>query len=479
MTAQQFPISNIVNVSVSQGSPGVGAYNTSNLALFTDEAPNLSTFGSLGYASYVTPTQIGTDFGTGSKTYAMANAVFSQQPNILTGGGQLIIILLTNAVQHFAFSGTPASGVFEVVYNGNASAAINWNDSASVIQGKVQAVTGLSNVLVTGSMATTLNIQMAGIYAPLTFTTTANTLMTSGSSAITITITTPTAAQTLTQAINANIDVVQFFGLMVNESLDIIGQTDLLASAAVVQALNKIAFFVSHTAADIAPGGMLDLLRTGSFTQTRGLYYGDSVELNDLVMMASYAGLGLSVNFNGSNTTITMNLKVLSGVQPDPTITQTLLNQAAAAGADTYVSIQGTPGIICVGANQFYDAVYNLQWLVGAVQVAGFNYLAQTGTKIPQTESGMDGFKGAIRTVLEQAVTNQYAAPGSWTSPITFGNQAQLVANISQRGYYIYSQPISQQLQTARAARQAPVCQIALKAAGAIQTASIIVSVNA
>jgi hypothetical protein len=476
--ANQLPVSNIINVSVAQQSPGLGAYNTSNLALFTDEAPNLSTFGSLGYAQYLSPTQVGIDFGTSSRTYIMANAVFSQQPNILLGGGQLVVILMTNAIQHVAFSGTPASGTFELVYNSNATAAINWNDSASTIQGKVQAVAGLSQVLVTGSMATSLNIQMAGIYAPLTLTTTANSLLTSGSAAITITITTPTAAQTLTSAINANANLVQFFGLMANENQSIIGQTDLLASAAAIQALNKILFVVSNQSADIAPGGMLDLLRSGSLTQTRGLYYGDSSENNDLIMMASYAGLALSVNFNGSQTTITMNLKVLSGVQPDPTMTQTIFNSATTAGADTYVSFQGVSGVSCSGANLFYDAVYNAQWLAGAIQVAAFNYLQQASTKIPQTENGMTGFKGAIRAVMQQSVVNGYCAPGSWTSPVTFGNQALFLQNVSQVGYYIFSSPVAQQLQTARAARQAPLVQIALKAAGAIQSANIIVNVN-
>lgn len=108
----QLPITNVINISVSQVSPGVGNYNTSNIGLFTDEAPNLSTFGSLGYSAYLDPTQVGIDFGTSSKTYAMAVAIFSQQPNLLNGGGQLIVLLMTNQISHAAFSGTPASGAF-------------------------------------------------------------------------------------------------------------------------------------------------------------------------------------------------------------------------------------------------------------------------------------------------------------------------------------------------------------------------------
>ena len=44
-------------------------------------------------------------------------------------------------------------------------------------------------------------------------------------------------------------------------------------------------------------------------------------------------------------------------------------------------------------------------------KLAGFNYLAQSSTKIPQTEAGMDGLKGAYRAVCQQAVANQNPAP--------------------------------------------------------------------
>ncbi len=284
------------------------------------------------------------------------------------------------------------------------------------------------------------------------------------------------ASETLAVAIARTKDLVQYFGIM---STIIESQVDMLAAAAVVQALNKVAFFVQKASASIETGGSLDLLRSGGFTKSRGLYYGSSADVDALVMMASYAGRALSVDFSGSNTTITMHLKDLTGVQPDPSMTQTLLNKAIAAGADTYPSLQGVAKVFCSGENNFYDQVYNLGWLVGALQVAGFNFLAQSSTKIPQTENGMDGLKGAYRNVCEQAVSCQYVAPGTWNSPVTFGKQADLYANILQLGYYIYSTPIAQQSQVDRAARQAPLVQIAIKEAGAIQSSSVIVNINA
>lgn len=478
----QLQLTNIINVSVSQAQAGIGSYNTSNLAIFTDEI-QANSFGTAGFKQYIDPTDVATDFGTSSKTYQMALAIFSQQPNILTGGGQLIVILLGHATVHFALNGTPASGTFEVQFAGNTSAVINWNDTAATIQTTLRAVPGLDGVLVTGSLAShSLNIEMAGVYgASPALTITANGLMTSAPAAIAITVTIGTAGEVLAVAITRTKDLVQYFGILVDATCAELTSVDLLAAAAVIQALNKIGVFVTYTEADILPGGMVDQLRTGSFTQSRGLYYGDSSSfgLNAVLMSAAYAGRAFSVDFTGSNTTSTMNLKDLVTIQPDPSMTQTIYDEAEAAGADIYASMQGVPKVICFGANSFFDQVYNLRWFVGALQVAGFNFLAQSSTKIPQTENGMDGLKGAYRNVCEQAVTNEYSAPGAWTSPTVFGNPADLIANVAQRGYYIYSSPISQQSQTARAARTAPLIQIALKEAGAIQKSDVIVNVNA
>jgi hypothetical protein len=286
-------------------------------------------------------------------------------------------------------------------------------------------------------------------------------------------------SETLSAAITRAQGLVNFFGCM---STQIEDQADTLAAAAVTQALNLILFIVQYSSATIAPGGTLDLLRTGGFTQTRGLYYGDSsgspAGINALLMMAAYASRGMSVDFDGSDTTITMALKTLVGIQPDPTASQTLYNEALAAGADVYMSIDGDPVVGCFGANNFFDQVDNRIWFATALQIAAFNYLAQVDTKIAQTEAGMDGYKAALAAVCQQGVTNQYIAPGVWTSPTTFGNPASLISNIADVGYYLYSVPIAQQSVAARAARSAPPVSIAIKEAGAIQNGSIVIFVN-
>ncbi len=103
--------------------------------------------------------------------------------------------LVTNAgfsdgqTQTLNLSGVPASGTFKLSYNGNETAVINWNDSTPTIEGKLQAVTGLSTATVSGSLAaqslvvdlSTIDSVQALIYA------TSNSLQTSGPVAITFT----------------------------------------------------------------------------------------------------------------------------------------------------------------------------------------------------------------------------------------------------------------------------------------------------
>lgn len=67
--------------------------------------------------------------------------------------------LVTNAgftlgeIQTIAFSAAPSSGHFRFVYDGNETTNIAWNDNAAAIEAHLQAVPGLENITVTGSIA--------------------------------------------------------------------------------------------------------------------------------------------------------------------------------------------------------------------------------------------------------------------------------------------------------------------------------------
>lgn len=86
-------------------------------------------------------------------------------------------------------SDVSASGAFEVRYDGVNSASIAWNDAIGTIQTKVRAITGLALINVTGSIASrTLAFDLTNVpEIQGLLTVVSNTLVTSGSVAITFT----------------------------------------------------------------------------------------------------------------------------------------------------------------------------------------------------------------------------------------------------------------------------------------------------
>ena len=83
-------LANWIRISLLAAMRGLADVNTSALALFTDEVPIPSDFGVSRV--YLSPDGVAQDFGTNSMTYRLANKVFMQAANILTGGGFLIVI---------------------------------------------------------------------------------------------------------------------------------------------------------------------------------------------------------------------------------------------------------------------------------------------------------------------------------------------------------------------------------------------------
>jgi hypothetical protein len=174
-----------------------------------------------------------------------------------------------------------------------------------------------------------------------------------------------------------------------------------------------------------------------------------------------------------------MNLKTLTNVLPDLAVDQTVFDLAGVAGADIYGSTNGLSEVISNGANDYFDNVYNIIWFKLDLTVNGFNYLKQTNTKIPQNEAGMDGLKGAYTKSAMTGINNLMLSAGLvWNSAETFGNPEDLKRNITDVGYFIYSQPIAQQLQAQREARIAPLVQIAIKLAGAIHSSDVLVVIQ-
>lgn len=287
---------------------------------------------------------------------------------------------------------------------------------------------------------------------------------------------TVTTYETLSSAIARIANEIYFEGILTTKDAD---DEEYAAASTAVQAMqNRVLMLPRSTSA--AFNGIFATV--ASNTNTKCLYYsyGNNAAQNARIFAAAYLSKALSVNYSGSNTTMTMNLKDLAGVQADTNISETILSQCETAGADCYPSIEGLPKVISnAQGGMYFDQVLNQIWFVNTIQRNVFNVLATTRTKIAQTDANLEIITKAIRQVCNQAITNGYLAPGTWNSSDTFGNYEDFMRNIEEFGFYIYHMPVAEQSQTDRQARKAPVYQIAGKEAGAVHKANILIYIEA
>lgn len=379
-TAFQIPLSYVINVTAVQPSQGLEPKQMGTILILTDETPANAITGS--YMIARTATAVATQWGTETEVAKQAQMIFAQTPNILVGGGYVIV---------------------------------------------------------------------------------ANYL----------------EEETLSEAITRLSGEIYFEGILTTRDL---AQEEAVAASTLVESMkDRILMLSGYSTADL----------TGLFAQvannvyTRPVIYltgadTNAKKLNSRLFAAAYLSRGLAVNYNGSKTTMTMNLKDLAGIVADTAISETILNQCAQAGADCFPSIEGLAKVISnKHAGQYFDQVANSIWFVGALEIAYFNVLATSRTKIAQTDDDLGKAQKAIRKVCNQAVVNGYLAPGSWNSTDTFGNIDDFNRNIEEFGYYLYQQPVAEQSQTDRANRIAPLLQIAGKEAGAVHTGAILVYIEA
>lgn len=450
------PISNIIDVNVDFLGGGLGEFNVNNLALITSDA-FLSNSGGDLYRSYVSLAQVGIDFGTSTETYQQAAAVFSQVPNLVGAGGNLIIFP--------AFTDTSIA----TVTIGSGGMNYNVGDILNVVQtggtnGYVQ-VSAVSTGVITG-----VTVISGGIgYA------TASALPTVGGAGSGATITIASlAVETLIQAVARVQSLIYFVGVI---STSYGADTTWVALSNAIQGYQHLMLVLpSNSIGDIQ--GVFTSIKSATNSNTRCLFYSNSSALQARLFAAAYMSRLLSVDTAGSNTALNMNLQQLETIVADKGITQNLVGLCATAGVDIYPSTAGFPGVYSNGANKYADEVWNTIAFVAQLEVNGFDALAEAGTKVPQTEPGVSTLKNAYKQACQQFVSNGFIAPGEWTSAEIIGIQANLISNIAQYGYYIYSQPISQQSTADRADRKAPLISIAVKEAGAINSSIVNIYIN-
>ena len=281
--------------------------------------------------------------------------------------------------------------------------------------------------------------------------------------------------ETLLQAVNAVMDFTNWYGLAVADDEDI-NDADWLNVAAAIEAssLSRILAITTQDPETINTTSTTDLaykLKAAKYGRTF-VQYSTSSKYAAL----SAFGRAFTVNFNGSNTTITLKFKQ----EPSVTYETLTVGQAAAVdakNANVFVYYANDTAILQQGVmanGDFFDERHGLDWLQNYVQTNLYNLLYTSTTKIPQTDAGVTRLLSNVEQSMDQSVTNGLVAAGVWNGgPIGQLNSGDTLT----KGYYVYAQPLSEQAQADREARKAPLIQVACKLAGAVHYADVQINV--
>lgn len=280
--------------------------------------------------------------------------------------------------------------------------------------------------------------------------------------------------ETLQQAVAAMLDQNGWYGLFVAAEYD---KDAAVAVSQLIEAASP-SRIVAWTSQDD------DELNTTN-SSTLGYALANAKLQRSLVCYSStskYAAMSIlgrmaTVNFEGSQTCITLKFKQLPGVGAE-TLTSTQASALKKNNVNVFVNYDNDTSILQEGtmSNGFFiDEVHGLDWLQNRVETDLWNLLYTSTTKIGQDEAGINRLVATVSRSCAQGVANGLAAPGVWNGD-EFG--ALKAGDTLAAGYYVYIQPLEEQSQADREARKAPPIQVAIKLKGAVHFADVGITVN-
>lgn len=283
--------------------------------------------------------------------------------------------------------------------------------------------------------------------------------------------------ETLLEAVNALMDYNAWYGLhLAVPEADYPDDATIITVSAAIEAstVSRIFGITTDEATILDAATTTDLaskLKAAKYSQTF-IQYSTSSRYAALSAFAR----AFTVDFTGSNTTITLKFKQEPGITYE-TLGTSQANNLEAKNCNVYVYYENDTAILEQGVmsnGDFFDERHGLDWLQNAVQTADFNTLYTSTTKIPQTDAGTTTRIANIELVLDKAVQNGLFAPGKWTG----GPMGQLnTGDMLTKGYYTWAENVDDQLQVDREARKGVPIQVAGKLAGAVHYGSVAITV--
>lgn len=497
--AAGLPLSDIVNVTINL-APQAAPRRNFGAALHLGDG-NVIDVGE-GFRVYASLAGVGADHSVLSREYQAAAVHFSQrpQPKVLyiapwaktPRAGRLrggVLGASERLVSNFT---AVSAGSMQITVDGTVrtlsgldfSGATNLNGVAAIID---TALAGASVVWDGNSNRFVLTSDTTGAASTFGYAS-ATGAGTDISALLKLTSTTASApvagipAETLVQALARAIDATgDWYSALILPP--VASPAEALAASALIEGQGKKRI-IGYTIQDsrvLDPTSTNDLgfiLKDANYARTYSQYSSTSP-----YAIASFFARASTVNFDVSNSTLTMKFKQQPGIAAE-TLTETQAKALKDKRVNVFVNYDNDTAIVQHGTmagRYWFDEIHGLDWLENDIQTANYNALYSSPTKIPQTDAGNAQLKAVSESRLEQAVTNGLLAPGIWNGPeIVAPNGAPILSpgDMLEAGYLVYVAPVATQAQADREDRHGVPQQIAAKLAGAIHDVDVLITVN-
>lgn len=484
MTVPTLPVNDVVNVKVEM-SPIAAALRNFGACVIVGDSDIISNVERI--RTYSGISEIAADFGTESCEYLAAQAFFSQTPKPTSvqiarwvrsaTSGRLVGRVLTAEEQTIGEFTDVTSGTLTVTIDGVVKELKNIDlQYESNLNGVATQVTeamdgaGIctwSGDRFTIASATTGNDSTVGCDDDSTL---AVLLGIAGETGMQIRGCT---AETLTECAAELLDIHSWYAMCVAADC---GDEDKIYAAGIIEAASpgRIIGFTTTNSDEI------DTMKVDTLgTKLKGLGYNRTLlaySSTSAVAVASILGRMSTVNFEGSNTAITLKFKQCPSVTAE-NLRLSSANKLRENNVNVFAAYQNDTNILREGVMSggwFIDEVHGLDWLQNRIETDLWNLLYTT-KKVGQDETGASLLVATVSKGLDQAVRNGLVAPGKWNGD-EFG--ALKSGDTLTSGYYVYIMPMDEQSQSDREARKAPPIQIAVKLKGAVHFVDCTITVN-
>ncbi|AHJ10522.1 tail sheath [Shewanella phage Spp001] len=413
------PISTVVDVTITFSPKPKELASFGKLLFVTDEQPVSPMVGDVD--SYSTHDEVVAAWGANSET-AKADLTFRG-----SGGKDFMVVqvrtvsspakLTSGAVGALSSIQLVKAGGFDITVNGSMTQVRDLDFSSATSVTEVAeildtALTGASVAVANGNLV--LTSVANGANSEISFATNdiSDTALMLGLTQSVGAVRTPVQVPETPSVTVARADDYDptFWGIMTHKKYRDTAAIDSLAAFA--NATKRCLFNTTHQVEALtkdAVNSTVGKLKAKTYDGVLSHYS----SYPDEYPSAAVAGRAMLVNFEGTNTMITLNLKSIPGVTVERLRTSEL-NGLKSNNCNVVVDVAGENvySDSRMASGLWFDAYHGVSWFRNRVEVGVFNRLRGTPTRVPYTDGGVEVLVTEVERACRQAVTNGLCAPG-------------------------------------------------------------------